>query len=69
VCLAAAAAFGSSAHTLPHTHVHTRVCCLLPPARLPAPRDKVFLEHVFSSTAILSYILFWMIFYNLCHVF
>lgn len=32
-------------------------------------RDKVFIEHVFSSTAILSYILFWMIFYNICHVF
>lgn len=31
--------------------------------------DKVFLEHIFSSTAILSYILFWMIFYNVCHVF
>eukprot|EP00878_Enallax_costatus_P002746 GHUV01002936.1.p1 GENE.GHUV01002936.1~~GHUV01002936.1.p1 ORF type:complete len:130 (+),score=26.87 GHUV01002936.1:622-1011(+) len=31
--------------------------------------DKVALEHVFSSTAILSYILFWMIFYNICHVF
>eukprot|EP00879_Flechtneria_rotunda_P013546 GHRR01014144.1.p1 GENE.GHRR01014144.1~~GHRR01014144.1.p1 ORF type:complete len:132 (+),score=45.15 GHRR01014144.1:325-720(+) len=31
--------------------------------------DKVVLEHVFSSTAILSYILFWMIFYNICHVF
>lgn len=32
-------------------------------------RDKVFLDHIFSSTAILSYILFWMVFYNLCHVF
>ncbi|WIA19146.1 hypothetical protein OEZ85_003794 [Tetradesmus obliquus] len=31
--------------------------------------DKVYLEHIFSSTAILSYILFWMIFYNVCHVF
>eukprot|EP00877_Chromochloris_zofingiensis_P002155 jgi/Chrzof1/11940/Cz06g15120.t1 len=30
---------------------------------------QVLVEHVFSSTAILSYILCWMIFYNLCHVF
>lgn len=34
-----------------------------------ACRDKVFLDHIFSSTAILSYILFWMITYNVCHVF
>ncbi len=32
-------------------------------------RDKVLLDHVFSSTAILSYILSWMVFYNLAHVF
>ncbi|KAF8064484.1 Emc6 [Scenedesmus sp. PABB004] len=31
--------------------------------------DKVALEHVFSSTAILSYILLWMLFFNVCHVF
>lgn len=38
----------------------------------PAPqpcRNTVVIEHVFSSTAILSYILFWMIAYNLGHVF
>ena len=26
-------------------------------------------EHVASSTAVMSYVLLWMIFYNLCHVF
>jgi hypothetical protein len=39
------------------------------PAATSACRSQVYLEHVFSSTAILSYILFWMIFYNVCHVF
>lgn len=32
-------------------------------------RDKVVLEHVFSSTALLSYVLCWMIGYNLGYVF
>ncbi|GFH15876.1 uncharacterized protein HaLaN_12191, partial [Haematococcus lacustris] len=25
--------------------------------------------NVFSSTTLLTYILFWMVFYNLCHIF
>lgn len=59
--------------------VDTPVSVVLPSPACPSPlpaavpvascRDKVFLEHIFSSTAILSYILFWMIFYNVCHVF
>jgi hypothetical protein len=44
-------------------------CCHCCACVCAAVRDKVFLEHIFSSTAILSYILFWMIFYNICHVF
>ena len=40
-----------------------------PPAPLSARRDKVVLEHVFSSTALLSYVLCWMIGYNLGYVF
>jgi hypothetical protein len=51
--------------TYTNSHPPLPLSCLL----LPACRDKVFLEHIFSSTAILSYILFWMIFYNVCHVF
>ena len=45
-----------------HTHVHTDTC----PSR---GRNNVVLEHALSSTAILSYILFWMVAYNLGHVF
>lgn len=31
--------------------------------------SPVLTEHIFSQVTVLSYILFWMIFYNLCHVF
>ncbi|KAI8472621.1 MAG: Rab5-interacting protein-domain-containing protein [Monoraphidium minutum] len=31
--------------------------------------NSVIIEHVFSSTALLSYVLCWMIGYNLCYVF
>jgi hypothetical protein len=58
-----------------------RSACRLPPAqrralamqRMPTPaaarRNTLLLHEVFGSTNILSYILFWMIFYNLCHIF
>lgn len=31
--------------------------------------SQVLTEHVFGQTAVLSYLLFWMVFYNLAHVF
>jgi hypothetical protein len=41
----------------------------LTPPPAPARRNTLLLHEVFGSTNILSYILFWMIFYNLCHIF
>lgn len=32
-------------------------------------RNMLLFHDTFSSTPLLSYILFWMVFYNLCHVF
>jgi hypothetical protein len=69
-CCAAAAAEPRPTPSNPkHAHAqqvlpraHTRPLC-------PARRDKVVLEHVFSSTAVLSYFLCWMLAYNLGHVF
>lgn len=44
-----------------------------PPSLWPPPvcphRNNLMFVGVFSSTTLLSYILFWMIFYNLCHIF
>lgn len=40
-------------------------------ATLPSPftRSNLLFFEVFSSTTLLTYILFWMIFYNLAHIF
>lgn len=58
-------------------HIATQFLCIVPyivtsggNVRMYFPTWNLFLfGNVFSSTAILSYILFWMIFYNLCHIF
>ncbi|KAG2491119.1 hypothetical protein HYH03_010563 [Edaphochlamys debaryana] len=42
--------------------------CTHPPSYFVSWNTLLFFG-VFSSTTMLSYILFWMIFYNLCHVF
>ncbi|KXZ51809.1 hypothetical protein GPECTOR_11g250 [Gonium pectorale] len=39
------------------------------PANYFVSWNNLLFYGVFSSTTLLSYILFWMIFYNLCHVF
>lgn len=50
--------------------------CIIPMWLQAQPARKYFrqtstllLENVFSSTTLLSYVFFWMLFYNLCHVF
>lgn len=54
----------------------SQMACVAPFAAKAKPARTYFrsaatlwTEHAFSSTTLLSYVFFWMLFYNLCHVF